>query len=32
MISENIDVQARYSLGFGDVQVNGIFLGVGYTF
>ena len=32
VISENIDVQARYSVGMGDVKVSGLFLGVGYTF
>lgn len=31
-ISESFDVNAKYSLGFGDVQVSGVFLGVGYTF
>lgn len=31
-ITENIDVTARYSLGFGDTKISGIYLGVGYTF
>lgn len=31
-ITENLDVAARYSLGFGDVKVSGIFIGVGYSF
>lgn len=31
-ITEDIDVSAKYSLGFGDVSVNGLFLGVGYKF
>ena len=31
-ITENIDVNAKYSLGFGDVAVNGIFIGAGYRF
>lgn len=31
-ITENIDVIARYSLGFGDSKISGIFVGVGYTF
>ena len=31
-ITENIDVTARYSLGFGDSKISGIFVGVGYTF
>lgn len=31
-ITENIDAQARYSLGFGDVKVSGVFVGIGYTF
>jgi len=31
-ITENIDVNAKYSLGFGDVAVNGIFVGAGYRF
>ncbi len=31
-ITEKIDVNARYSLGFGDVAVNGIFVGVNYGF
>ena len=31
-ITDVIDVSAKYSLGFGDVSVNGLFLGVGYKF
>lgn len=31
-ITEEIDVNAKYSLGFGDVAVNGIFIGAGYKF
>ncbi len=31
-VTENIDVNAKYSLGFGDVAVNGIFIGAGYKF
>ncbi len=31
-ITENIDVQARYSIGMGDVSLSGFFVGVGYTF
>ncbi|MDD3004775.1 porin family protein [Flavobacterium sp.] len=31
-ITETIDVSARYSLGFGDTKVSGIYLGVGYAF
>lgn len=31
-ITEEIDVNAKYSLGFGDVAVNGIFIGAGYRF
>ncbi len=31
-ITENLDVNAKYSLGMGDVQVSGIFIGVGYKF
>lgn len=31
-VTENIDVAARYSLGFGDVKMSGVFLGVGYSF
>lgn len=31
-ISEDLDVSARYSMGFGDVKVSGIYLGVGYKF
>ena len=30
--TEEIDVNAKYSLGFGDVAVNGIFIGAGYKF
>lgn len=31
-VTENIDVAARYSLGFGDVKMSGILVGVGYSF
>ncbi|WP_445452266.1 porin family protein [Flavobacterium sp. 25HG05S-40] len=31
-ITEEIDVNVKYSLGFGDVAVNGIFIGAGYKF
>lgn len=31
-ITEEIDVNAKYSLGFGDVAVNGFFIGAGYKF
>lgn len=31
-ITENLDVAARYSLGFGDVKVSGVLIGVGYAF
>ena len=31
-ITENIDVNAKYSLGFGDVQLSGVFVGAGYAF
>ncbi len=31
-INENIDVNAKYSLGFGDIAVSGLFIGVGYKF
>lgn len=31
-ITEDIDVSARYSMGFGDVKVSGIYVGVGYKF
>lgn len=31
-LTENIDIAARYSLGFGDTKMSGIFLGVGYSF
>lgn len=30
--TENFDVSARYSLGFGDVTLSGLFVGVGYKF
>lgn len=29
-ITEEIDVNAKYSLGFGAVAVNGFFVGAGY--
>lgn len=31
-LNEQMDISARYSLGFGDVSVNGLFLGFGYKF
>lgn len=31
-ITEDIDVTARYSIGFGDVKVSGLFIGAGYKF
>ncbi len=31
-ITENLDVNAKYSLGMGDVSVSGIFIGAGYKF
>jgi len=31
-ITEEIDVNAKYSLGMGDVSVSGIFIGAGYKF
>lgn len=31
-ITEEIDLNAKYTLGFGDVAVNGIFIGAGYKF
>lgn len=31
-ITENIDVNAKYTMGTGDVKVSGIFIGAGYTF
>ena len=31
-VTENIDINAKYSLGFGDVAMNGIFIGAGYKF
>ena len=31
-ITEEIDVNAKYSFGFGDVAVSGIFIGAGYKF
>lgn len=30
--TENFDANAKYSLGFGDVQISGVFVGLGYTF
>ena len=30
--TENIDAQARYSIGMGDVSMSGLFIGVGYKF
>ena len=31
-ITDEIDLNAKYSLGFGDVSVNGFFIGAGYKF
>ena len=31
-ITEEINVNLKYSLGMGDVSVSGIFIGAGYTF
>jgi len=31
-ITENLDVNAKYSLGTGDISVSGVFVGVGYKF
>jgi opacity protein-like surface antigen len=31
-ITEDLDVSAKYSLGFGDFSVSGVYLGVGYKF
>lgn len=31
-ITENIDVEARYSIGMGDVSISGLFVGAGYKF
>ena len=31
-VSDNIDINAKYSLGMGDVSVSGIFIGAGYKF
>lgn len=31
-VGESLDINAKYSLGFGDVAVNGVFVGVGYKF
>ncbi len=31
-ITEEIDINAKYSLGMGDIQVSGIFIGAGYKF
>ena len=31
-ITENIDVNAKYSIGFGDIAVSGLFVGAGYRF
>ncbi|WP_291131473.1 outer membrane beta-barrel protein [Flavobacterium sp. UBA7682] len=31
-ITEEIDVNAKYSLGMGDVSVSGVFIGAGYKF
>ena len=31
-VTENLDINAKYSLGTGDVKVSGVFVGAGYTF
>lgn len=31
-ITEDFDVSAKYSLGFGDVSLSGLFIGAGYKF
>lgn len=31
-VTDNIDVNAKYSLGMGDVALSGIFIGAGYKF
>lgn len=31
-LNEQMDISARYSLGFGDVSLSGLFLGFGYKF
>lgn len=31
-ITEDFDVNAKYSVGFGDVSINGLFIGAGYKF
>ncbi len=31
-ITEDIDASVRYSMGFGDVKLSGLFIGVGYKF
>lgn len=31
-ITDELNVSGRYSAGFGDVSINGFFLGLGYTF
>ena len=31
-ITEEIEANAKYSLGFGDIAVSGIFIGAGYKF
>ncbi|MCW4470867.1 PorT family protein [Flavobacterium sp. MFBS3-15] len=31
-ITESFDVQARYSIGMGDVALSGMFIGAGYAF
>lgn len=31
-VSEDIEINAKYSLGFGDVSINGIFVGANYKF
>lgn len=31
-ITEDFDVSAKYSVGFGDFSINGLFIGAGYKF
>lgn len=31
-VTENLDINAKYTMGTGDIKVSGIFIGAGYTF
>lgn len=31
-VTDNLDINAKYSIGFGDVKVSGLFVGLGYMF